>query len=92
MTVRGYILGRLGRRAEVDQLIGEFTRLRAGSANNLAAIYLGLGERTKALDLFEQGLKNDRVGLTHSVPQYWARPLDGDPRFEAIKRKLGLVP
>jgi TolB-like protein len=91
MTVRGYILGRMGRRAEVDQLIREYTRVGV-RPHNLAAIYLGLGERTKALDLFEQALRTERVELTHVIPQYFVRALDGEPRFEAIKRKLGLAP
>jgi hypothetical protein len=27
----------------------------------------------------------------HAIPEYYMRALDGEPRFEALKRKLGLV-
>jgi TolB-like protein len=91
MAVRGYILGRMGRRAEVEQLIGEYRRL-GSEPQSLGTIYVGMGERAKALDQFELALETERVNLTHVIPQYWVRVLDGDPRFEAIKRKLGLAP
>ena len=91
MAVRGYILGRMGRRAEVEQLVREYTRV-GPKPQSLGTIYVGMGERSKALDQFEQALETERVNLTHVIPQYWVRVLDGDPRFEAIKRKLGLLP
>jgi hypothetical protein len=91
MAVRGYILGRMGRRVEVEQLIREYTRV-GPKPQSLGTIYVGMGERSKALDQFEQALETERVNLTHVIPQYWVRVLDGEPRFEAIKRKLGLLP
>ena len=89
MTVRGYILGRLGRRAETEALIRDYIRLGA-LPHNLGVIYLGLGDRAKALDLFEQELPTRPADLTQTIAQYYSRVLDGDPRFEALKQKLGL--
>jgi len=91
LPVRGYLLGLLKRRAETEHLLSEFIR-KGALPNQVGLIYLGMGEQAKALDSFEQTLDRDPSTMTHAVSEYYMRVLDGDPRFEAIKRKLGLVP
>lgn len=90
MTVRGYILGKMGRRAEAEQLLREFKRSDPGDVN-VGVIYLGRGDRDKALQYFERALTTQRVALAHAIPEYYMRVLDDDPRFESIKRELGLL-
>jgi hypothetical protein len=55
-----------------------------------AVIYLGMGEKSKSLDYLERSVAENPADLAHAIPQYYLRELDGDPRFEAIKRKLCL--
>jgi tetratricopeptide (TPR) repeat protein len=80
---RGYIVGRLGRIPEAEQLARESIRLGVGPLQT-GVIYLGLGKRTKALELFEMAIETDRMALAHALPQYCRRELEGDPRFEAL--------
>lgn len=90
LPVRGYLLGLLHRRAEVGQLIREFTKMGA-LPHQLALIYLGLGDREKAIDACERALEANRADLVHAISEYYMRVLDGDARFERIKRQLGIV-
>lgn len=87
LPIRGYLLGLLKRRVEAEHVLAEVTLL----PNQIGLIYLGLGERTKALDSFERSMQTDRATMGHAVSEYYMRELDGDPRFEAMKRKLGLL-
>jgi hypothetical protein len=80
-------LGLLKRRVEAEHVLAEVTLL----PNQIGLIYLGLGERTKALDSFERSMQTDRATMGHAVSEYYMRELDGEPRFEAMKRKLGLL-
>lgn len=90
MTVRGYILGKMGDRAAAGNLLREYIRLGATDLN-LAVVYLGMGEREKALDRMERGLESDPSSFAHTVAQYFSRALDGDVRFEAMRRKVGIA-
>jgi tetratricopeptide (TPR) repeat protein len=90
MTVRCYILGRMGRHSEAGELLREYARV-SGNQQQLGVMYLGLGERNRALECFEKALETEPTSLAHTIPQYYARVLDGDPRFEALRKKLGTV-
>lgn len=87
---RGYLLGLLKRRSEADHTIREFSK-QGALPLHIGLIYLGMGEQAKALTFFEQSLvTEDRADLAHAIPEYYMRVLDGEPRFEALKRKLGI--
>jgi TolB-like protein/Flp pilus assembly protein TadD len=88
MTVRGYILGRLNRRDEAGRLARDYPQ---SPDLNVGIIYLGMNDRDRALEYFRKALTTQRVALTHAIPEYYSRVLDGDPRFESIKKELGLV-
>ena len=89
LPVRGYLLGQLNRRNEADHLIRDFTKAGA-LPHQLGLIYLGMGEHAKALSLCEQALISDRSDVAHSIPEYYMRVLDGEPRMRQIKHKLGI--
>lgn len=91
VPIRGYLLGLLKRNAEAEKLILEFTR-QGALPHQLGLMQLGLGDRAKALDYFEQCSRSDPTNLMHAIPEYYMRTLDGDPRFEAIKRNLHMLP
>jgi tetratricopeptide (TPR) repeat protein len=78
-----YVLA--GRRAEVEKL--------AAAHNHpfrLAVIYAALGDRDRALEALDQARVTvpHRVGLLLRSPEVAA--LHGDPRFDAVRKKLGL--
>ena len=80
----------MGRRDEALDMIREYARLGATPVN-LGLMYLGLGENGKALDYWEKAAGPERADVTHAIPQYHARVLDSDRRFQALKVKLGMV-
>jgi tetratricopeptide (TPR) repeat protein len=90
MTVQGYILGKMGNRTAALQLISDYPQ-KGATDLNLGVVYLGIGDRSKALDLFEAAAQKDPSQVAHVIAEYFCRTLDGDPRFEALKRKLGII-
>lgn len=87
LTVRGYVHARLGQEDEARRMLArldEPSASRAVSSFHKAAIYVGLGEHDRALDLLEQAaeerawqmrlLKVDPPG-----PQAGAASPDGTP-------------
>jgi TolB-like protein len=87
--VRGYLLGLLHRRAEAEQLVREFSA-QGALPHQLGFIYLGMDEKEKALAAYERSMATDRADVAHSIPEYYMRVLDGLPKFEAMKQKLGI--
>ena len=70
-------------------LFRDFTRAGA-LPHQLGLIYLGMGEHAKAFSLCEQALISDRSDVAHSIPKYYMRVLDDEPRMRQIKHKLGI--
>jgi adenylate cyclase len=57
---------------------------------DIAAGYMALGEKETALRWLERGFRErDQTMISLDEDDYWA-PLRGDPRFEAIRRRVGL--
>ena len=46
----------------------------------------------KALELFEKACREDPIDTSHLIPEYFMRGFDGEPRFEAMKKKLRIIP
>jgi len=88
--VRGYLLGRAKRRGEAEKLLRAYRATEEVPPLHIAVIYLGMEERAKSLDYFEKALAETPADMAHAVSQYYMRVLDGEPRFESIKRKLRL--
>ncbi|HTK32285.1 MAG TPA: protein kinase [Candidatus Saccharimonadaceae bacterium] len=83
----GYALALAGQREEAERAIEELVRrieAGTGSAHAVASIYLGLGERERALEWLERALALHDRGLVwiHVHPRL--DPLRGEPRFRAI--------
>lgn len=89
----GYALARSGREAEARAELAELlaaAKERYVSPYNIAMIYNGLDERDEAIMWLERGLEvHDPRMIFLSVEPKWHN-LKGDPRFEAIVRKVGL--
>jgi TolB-like protein/Tfp pilus assembly protein PilF len=80
-----------GERAEALQQIDqgrELARVRKASAFSLAANYLRLGDKSQAIDWLEQSYRNKEPFITSIKVNPSLDPLRGDPRFEALERKV----
>jgi tetratricopeptide (TPR) repeat protein len=73
-----------GRRAEVERMAA------AHDPYQLVMIYAALGDKDRALRALDRtaDILPQRVGLLMMHPE--TAPLRGDPRFAAVRRKLGL--
>jgi tetratricopeptide (TPR) repeat protein len=86
-------LAQAGRRADAEEMLAEFERLRAGGyypAFALAMVHVGLGNHAEALDWLDRAFDERLMGYyLPSVGQLWD-PLRTDPRFQDLLRRLGL--
>jgi TolB-like protein/Flp pilus assembly protein TadD len=82
----GYAYGRAGRRADAEKLAVEI----APNAFSQAIIYAGLGDKDRTLEALDRvaGLGAVRVGMALNSPEFAL--LRGDPRVEALRKKVGL--
>jgi adenylate cyclase len=58
---------------------------------NLAIVYLGLGDRPRALDYLEQAYDNNSQWMPYLRGDRIFDPLRADPRFAALTKKLGFA-
>jgi tetratricopeptide (TPR) repeat protein len=88
----GYAYGVTGDRTRATAAIEE---LKATSLKgyvppfNLAIVYLGLGDRARALDYLEQAYDVNSQWMPYLRGDRIFDPLRSEPRFRALMRKLG---
>jgi len=88
----GYVLAQTGQRAQAEALLGELvaqSRREYVSAVALATLYLGLGEISQALD-WTEAYEERRGWLAYLKVNPVLDPLRGQPRFEALVKKMRL--
>jgi len=94
----GFIYAATGRRAQAmrvrDTLVARFrdakrSTERSGLAMDIAGVHVGLGERAEALAWLERGVEFHAWMLYLGIDPIF-RPLYGEPRFQAVLRKIGL--
>lgn len=91
----GYALGMAGRQAEALAILDELARLsreRYVPASARALCYLGFGDHEHAIEWLENGYAQRDSYLPHLRLMHVFRPLDPDPRFRDLLRRLGLSP
>jgi len=85
----------LGRRSEADSVVRAAVADSARRYVNPVAVagaLMALGDRDGAMRWLERGADERTVWVTQIQSWPWFEPLRGDPRFEALKRRLGLLP
>jgi serine/threonine-protein kinase len=88
-----YALARGGRRDYGEALIGELEEKRANdyvSPVELATLHIGLGNSESALDWMDLAYKERRGWMAYLKVHPILDPLRGEPRFEALVKKMGL--
>ena len=89
----GYIYARAGRSKDAHEVITELTNRSAReyvTPYALALVHAGLGENSRALEWLERAgeERSPRLVFLNVEPTFDG--LRGDPRFAAVRRKLGL--
>ena len=90
----GNVQARSGQTAEARQTLAKLTemaRTEQVPAYSRAVIYTALGERDSALTWLERGLPTHDEYLGYLDVDPALDPLRGDPRFEEIRRVVGLA-
>jgi TolB-like protein/Flp pilus assembly protein TadD len=97
-TVRGekqlgmaLVLYALGRKAESDAALAGYIKENAGTyASSIADIYALRGQSDEAMRWLERAFTQKDAGLTLIKADTALVPLNGDPRFKALLRKMNL--
>lgn len=66
-------------------------RKRGVGGYEIALVYAGLGEKSKAFTWLENSYKSHNEGLTNLKIDPCLDPLRSDPRFDALVRRVGLT-
>jgi TolB-like protein/tetratricopeptide (TPR) repeat protein len=81
----------LGRRADAaahrDELI---TKYASTGAYQVAEVYAISGDKARALDWLERAYRQTDGGLTSALVNTSLQSLHGEPRYEALMKKIGL--
>lgn len=89
----GHAYGIAGRREQAQRLLREVEAMgkrRYVAPMDLALIHLGLGDRTKTLDLVESAVNDHFSGVRQLRIEERFLSLHGDPRFEELCRRVGI--
>jgi tetratricopeptide (TPR) repeat protein len=89
----GYVLARAGRRAEAGKLLADLTELATHgyvSPVAFAIVHIGLGNTDAAIDWTERAYDERRGWMAYLTVNPLFDVLQGNPRFEALIRKMGL--
>jgi eukaryotic-like serine/threonine-protein kinase len=91
----GYAYGMAGRRSEAqatERRLAEHARVRRIDPEAFAFVALGLGDTARALEWLERGERERSFYLPFIAADPIFAPLHGNPRFQAIVRRLRLRP
>lgn len=91
----GYALGRAGRRAEALAILNgleELSGQRYVPPSARIWCYLGVGDHEHAIEWLEKGCEQRDSFLPHVRASRAFNPLDPDPRYQDLLRRLGLKP
>ncbi|HEX5819311.1 MAG TPA: tetratricopeptide repeat protein, partial [Gemmatimonadales bacterium] len=89
-ATEAYVLARIGRTAQARAVIARLERDSTTQASVLASAYAALGDRDGTLRSLERAAatRDDLLSDLMVVPEF--RPYHDDPRFVALRRRLGL--
>jgi len=91
----GNALARAGREAEARQVLARLEEMGAQrhvSPFSEALVLVGLGDGAGAMDALERAYSERSGWMTFIAVEPPLAPLEGEPRFSALKRKVGLPP
>jgi serine/threonine protein kinase/Tfp pilus assembly protein PilF len=90
----GYAYSVAGKRADAQKVLGQLNELSKQKfvpALGPALIYVGLGEKDKALEFLGKAVEDRSVGPIFQIPPF-RDSLHSDPRFQNLLRRMNLQP
>jgi serine/threonine protein kinase/Tfp pilus assembly protein PilF len=91
LTAAAHAHGLAGRRKEALLVREELLRRRFVPSYDQAIIHLALGEREEALEALERAFEEQSTWMAYLGLDPRLDPLRGQPRFEALVRRVGLA-
>jgi len=91
----GHAYGMAGRRQDamkVLQRLHEIAKQHYVSPSYEAAVYMGLGEYDRAMDLYEESYAGRNWAMIWTRIGHYMKPLRGTPRFEALLKRMNFPP
>ena len=88
-----FVYARAGERAKAEQILHDFDEMakqRYVSPAARAYVYVALGEKEKALDWLERCYDEQDLECSMLKVEPTLDPLRGEPRFQALMKKVGL--
>ena len=87
------IYAQMGRQHEARRILDDLIAQSAHhyiSAVNLAKVFVGLGDNERALEFLKKACDERAVRLPYFLPDPCLDELRSDPRFQSIRRRVGL--
>jgi len=92
LAALGNAYGMTGRRNAAQSVLKELLGRERVDSCTIVPIYLGLGQKGKALDWLEKGYEERGSCFAALKVAPWADPLRSDPRFQDLMQRIGLLP
>jgi len=89
----GYAYAKMGRRAESEQILKKLLALedtQKRKAHEIGFVHVGLGNIDEAFEWFEKSIENREFGAVLLDVQIWLDDVRKDPRFDTLRKKMGL--
>jgi len=93
VSALGYALGRAGKRHEAEQVLRKLhqrAQHEPVAAEEIALVYVGLGDNNNALLWLEKAYRAQSKGLVLLKADPWYHSLAAEPRYRDLVRKVGL--
>jgi Flp pilus assembly protein TadD len=93
LSALGYALGRAGKRHQAQQVLRKLHQREPHepvAAEEVAIVYVGLGDNDNALLWLEQAYRSQSKGLVLLKADPWYHSLAAEPRYRELVHKVGL--
>jgi TolB-like protein/Flp pilus assembly protein TadD len=93
LALLGHVYARLGRRSETDVVITELEKRyadKAADGRDLAVVYAGFDDKDQVFAWLEKAFANHSVMLAFLKLEPLLEPLQSDPRWKDLERRVGI--
>src|SRR5438132_1670452 len=94
LALLGHVYAKLGRRSETDSVIKELEKRyadKSADGRDLAVIYTGFDDKDRAFAWLEKAFADHSVILAFLRLEPLLEPLQSDPRWKDLERRIGLT-